>query len=497
MSDTLNYSDIENHIESLSKQAILYKTESKYEEAIETYNNALKIIDKYPETTHYRSEIFSRLGEIYKKIEKYQKAKKYYIKSIKFAETDIQRTTDTAAKELFHIGNIYFDKKEYNNTIKIYKILEYKIQEGHIYDNTIRQLGECYDSINNYKKAIEYYIKYLNEINGYDQFILKRVLNLIETHTKNTTIKYYEQLIGIVCSKKDEDGFYYNYYKRVISKIENIYCQLEEEKLEARIEERDKVIEDLSHHIKNLISTIMDPLENLKQNTNGINAQIIENALKGSKLIQDIVSAMNLSFKGTIDDFYYDAKHNTGKGKVDFKSIFIESLRYSIGHMFDGKYFQKFKDKYFPSDEIYEEARCEWSKISQSVNGQIYSFLSKYFFEPKFFLEDAENFIIGNDKGSAIKLLILFQELILNAVKYSAYIERERRYLQIQFKNDSNKISIKIENPFKSKLKTKTSGMGHEIINNFINLLKAEANIKKDVNYSFEINFANFWKEKI
>ena len=93
-----------------------------------------------------------------------------------------------------------------------------------------------------------------------------------------------------------------------------------------------------------------------------------------------------------------------------------------------------------------------------------------------------------------IKLLILFQELILNAVKYSAFVSKEQRFIHIKFDCDPNKMSIRIENRYKEKAKAKTSGIGHVIVENFAKLLNTEPVTKKDNDiYSVEIKFKNFW----
>ena len=266
---------------------------------------------------------------------------------------------------------------------------------------------------------------------------------------------------------------------------------------QARVDERNKVIADLSHSIKNLVKTVIDPLENLKQETL-VKPQVIENALKGANLIREIVNAMNLSFRGSIDDFYYDAKHNTGKEGLSFQTIILESLRYSAGNMFDGKYFGKFQKKYFPTKDIFLTAKSEWANVSQADCSDMYPYLEKYFFETDITFGDAKTFITGNDKGSAIKFLVLFQEIILNAVKYVAFVEKEKRFLRIRFTSDENQISVRTENPFRPNVKAKTTGIGHVIIENFAKLLNAESPVvSKDGNlYSVEIRFPNFWEER-
>jgi two-component sensor histidine kinase len=271
----------------------------------------------------------------------------------------------------------------------------------------------------------------------------------------------------------------------------------EQEKAEALVDERNKIIADLSHSIKNLIGTVIDPLENLKQEK-VVKPAVILNALRGANLVREIVNAMNLSFKGSIEDFYYDARINTDKGKMDLESIINASLIYSIGNMFDGKYFSNFVQKYFPTKSVFEEAKPQWTLISQSSDVQeIMGFLQKYFFEIDLAIVDGSKYVMGNEKGSAMKLLILFQELILNAVKYSAFVSKEKRFLHIKFDPERRDMSIRIENRYKEKAKAKTSGIGHVIVENFAKLLNTKPVTKKDSDiYSVEIKFVNFWGNK-
>ena len=273
----------------------------------------------------------------------------------------------------------------------------------------------------------------------------------------------------------------------------------EEEKAQARIDEKNKIIADLSHSIKNLIGTVIDPLEAMKKEHSD-DSPVIENALKGANLIREIVNAMNFSFKGSIDDFYYDVKHNTGKEALTLQDIIVQSLTYSIGHMFDGKYFGTFLRKYFPEKSLYQKAKTAWSEKSQDINiEEIQLIIKQYFFSDiKLHITNTADLRIGDDKGSAIKFLILFQELIFNAVKYSSFVEKDKRFLHIHLTADSDQVIIKVENRYKKIVKAKTSGFGLVIIENFAKLLETEPMIDKDEDiYSVEIQFSNLWEKNI
>ena len=282
-----------------------------------------------------------------------------------------------------------------------------------------------------------------------------------------------------------------------IKEREKAQAEIEHEQkiAQARVDERNKVIADLSHSIKNLISTIIDPLNNLKKEKE-VKPAIIDDALKGANLIREIVNAMTLSFKGSIEDFYYDAR-NIDKDRTDLQSALVESLISSVGNMFDGKYFPDFQTEYFASEDIIEKAESEWTRISQSKNlHEITAFLRKYFFDCDFFFDNAAKYAMGNEKGAAIKLLILFQELIQNAVKYSAFVSRENRRLRIVFNDTPEQIIVRIENRYNDRINVSTSGIGHVIVENFCKLIETEPIVTKENGiYAVEIRFANFWKE--
>lgn len=267
--------------------------------------------------------------------------------------------------------------------------------------------------------------------------------------------------------------------------------------LKAKIEERNRIIADLSHSIKNLIATVIDPLQIMKQDSTA-NPQIIDNALRGANLIREIVNAMNLSFKGSLSDFQYDARHNTDASAMSIADIILESIKHSVGNMFDGKYFGKFMRKYFPSREIYSLARAEWDKTSNcDTLADISATLSAHFFNPDISIGGAEIYVMGNEKGSAVKLLILFQEIILNAVKYASFVPREKRFIRIRFSAETSHMNFSVENPYDPDIRVKSSALGHVIIKNFGALLGTEPVIKTENSvYSVSLGFQNFWEKE-
>ena len=358
--------------------------------------------------------------------------------------------------------------------------------------------------------------QYVLDRDGWPVFSINAKLSIMEYIVSQVNVrdwgeiddtKPYEQANGFFYSFHEKD---LNQYRELITipiylskQLQYQLIELNKKKVEkearARIDERNKVIADLSHSIKNLISTIIDPLENLKKEKNiEPNLITIQNAIRGANLVREIVNAMNLSYKGSLDDFYFDATHNTGRDSMNLEDIMMGSLKYSVGNMFDGKYFSNFVHKYFPTREVFNEAKTSWENISQTSNKQDFmSFLEKYFFHIEISSVDGEQYVLGNEKGSAIKLLILFQELIFNAVKYSALVEKELRFLNIELIINPDRIAIRVVNRFRENLATKTSGIGHIIIDNFSKLLQAEPEVsQKDGVYSVYIEFSNIWGKR-
>jgi len=141
------------------------------------------------------------------------------------------------------------------------------------------------------------------------------------------------------------------------------------------------------------------------------------------------------------------------------------------------------------------KAKEDWDKISQAHDKQkIDTFLKNHFFDINFDFDKSAKYTIGNEKGSAIKLMILLQEIIFNAVKYSSFVKKDERFLKINFSASEEEITIKVENRYKPKVKTKTTGLGHVIIENFAKLLNTKPVIKKNNDiYSISITFKNFW----
>ncbi len=371
-------------------------------------------------------------------------------------------------KNIFKIKEIKINLEELKNLIEEKKFKEIKkvLTNKDIWESTIE---------------IDHF---LYDIENIDKVLLLSRIKLV-------------LIINILSNIDVENKYLLNFsFKCLIStqnKYNDIIKQKEQEKAQLIIEERDKVIADLSHSIKNLIATVKDPLENLRSEAKDY-TKTIDDAISGTKLIRDIVNAMNLSYVGSIEDFYEDAK-SEDENKIALKDIIINAVISAVPNMFDKKYFNDFQKRYFPTREIFIEAKTEWQKVSQKKEPkEIIDYLNKYMFDIKLDFVNIDGLALSDKKGSVVKMMILTQEMVLNAIKYSSFIERDRRIVNIRLEK-SDKIKFEIENRYKKDIITKKSGLGHVIINNFAKLLKTEPLITtNDDIFKIELNIPDLWR---
>ena len=275
--------------------------------------------------------------------------------------------------------------------------------------------------------------------------------------------------------------------------INYYYKESEIEKAEIKIAERDKILATVSHKIKGLIHSIQTPLTNMLEWAE--NPQGIKNALKGTVLISDLVNTASQSYTAKIDDFYHDVRKNEGGDTLE--SIILDSVKYSIPHMFDGKNYNKQNRNYFKTEEEHVEAQKKWYAISDSdALDPINNYLRKYFFKTDFDISAASKYRIGNDKGSASRLVSIFQELIFNAIKNASYLKKDARSVKISIKIDRS-IIFKVSNSYDPDRRVKTTALGNVIVKNIIESVDGELSIDKDDTiFVVKVILPNFWEKK-
>lgn len=267
---------------------------------------------------------------------------------------------------------------------------------------------------------------------------------------------------------------------------------------QAIITERNRIISSLSHSIKNLVRSVIDPLQNLK-NELPEKTKTIDHALRGANLIREIVNAINASVTFDIQNFRWDA-HHLDKESLSLKDIIHACIVYSIGNMFDFKYFNVYSANYFPrtlSATTRGLIQEQWTQVSASDSlDQVLDFAEANLFECNIEFSEVANNLIGNEKSSAVSLIILFQEIIFNAIKYASFVPRERRLVSIKLTDIDDKIKLAVVNSYRSDTQARSTGMGNTVIEYFAKALSAAPVIDTTNGvYLIEIDFENMWRK--
>ena len=259
---------------------------------------------------------------------------------------------------------------------------------------------------------------------------------------------------------------------------------------EAAEAERRKVLFEMSHSIKNLMASVSEPLDMLKNQLDGTQRRTVENALAGAGLIRDLAVGVHMSMRGEPGTWRKDV-FEPGFGAATLDKIILDAVRHAVSNMFDGKYFAQFVKNYFGRDlNTFMQAQNEWKAAVSAED--TFACINKYFFDFKIDSHGADLKIpIGDRDGTATKLLILFQELFLNAVKYSSFTEREKRFVKLDVAITPENWNIKLSNSAVGRKNTKSSGIGLAVIKNFADLFEAkyDASCKNDT-YISTIHFS-------
>lgn len=259
---------------------------------------------------------------------------------------------------------------------------------------------------------------------------------------------------------------------------------------EVAAEERRKVLFEMSHSIKNLVASISEPLEILqKQLADSPQGRTIGNALAGTGLIRDLAMGVHMSLRGEVGAWRKDVL-KPDFGAITLDTILLKALKHAISNMFDGKYFGRFARNYFARDlQTFMQAEAEWN--SADTAQQAFACINRYFLDFTLDSHGADLKIpVGDQDGTATKLLILFQELLLNAIKYSSLVERSSRFLKIDISVTPEMWDVTISNSAVESRTTKSAGLGLSVINNFAKLFEAAYSpVFKDGVYSANLKF--------
>lgn len=271
---------------------------------------------------------------------------------------------------------------------------------------------------------------------------------------------------------------------------------MESDKIEnnAKESERREMMNRLAHNIKGIVSSISFPLERMKREVPD-KARKLDEAIRGSNLIREMVNTINYSYNTKIDHIKHDIKHAVSESGSIYE-ILVTSLRDSITNVLYDKHFSQYKDQYFISSEAHNRAIEEWENIfNDATLTKIDNFSSQHLFNLDCDIDKAKQFRVGNDMGSYLKLSMMFLEIVLNAVKYSAYVPQNDRKISISFSPSDSHLIFNVSNKFNPEIKAISTGIGQFIIMNYSLVLdcKPDILIENGV-YSITMKFMNYWR---
>lgn len=331
-----------------------------------------------------------------------------------------------------------------------------------------------------FKKAL---LRYFSEEFSRRMSVLPKKIRATEGFSKQANFMYLLSLFNNVLQDK------------YIELVE----QKEQEKTLVKIEEKNRLLQTFSHTLKNTFSKSRAPLENLKSQYRDKNQEPpseINSTLKQLEKMEKLARLIDFSFKGNVEDIYYDIQHNE-HGK-SLKQMTVEALENAVENILDksGVYSQ-YASKYFKLTQKREARQLFYRDYIEYNLASLQAFFDKYLLALTIDFGEAATWILGDAKHSATKYSILLDELIFNAVKYASFVERNKRFLHIAFLSDYDKLILIVENSYLPvENEQKTSGIGHEIVKNIVNTIEGryQRKAENDV-YNITIILKNFWKE--
>ncbi len=290
----------------------------------------------------------------------------------------------------------------------------------------------------------------------------------------------------------------------VVERKEKERAEAELKAQKEKYQERDNVIRKLFHEIKNITSSAITSLKQVEENEkfqDQANRIRVKDSYQTIEVISNLVNMVNESYKVSVDNLKMDAK-NLSQSNTNLKEIIIDSIRYSLDNILfrSASYgiYTKFCDKYFPDYKKCNQATEEWNRVSVTKDEvELEKFLNTYFFKTEFQFSNFKNYHISNEYYSATNFLLVLQEIIFNAIKYSSFVKAEERVFRVIANHNDRQVSIIVENRYDTKKLNKIPGFGHLAIENSEKFFGCKPITKTDNGlYTILINFENFWEKK-
>jgi tetratricopeptide (TPR) repeat protein len=111
---------------------LIYQEKDEYELAIEYYQKAKIILEKYLSTNHPDlSTIYGNIGDMHQHLIEYDQALENYIKSLEIAEKIFTSQHSLVILLMNKIANIYEEKKDFQQALFYYKKIASLLPDTH------------------------------------------------------------------------------------------------------------------------------------------------------------------------------------------------------------------------------------------------------------------------------------------------------------------------------------------------------------------------------
>lgn len=240
-------------------------------------------------------------------------------------------------------------------------------------------------------------------------------------------------------------------------------------------EKSERLLRFMAHEVKGLISAmVIDPLQLMLRQGQG-DSDVVDDALRGTRLLREMVNAVNLASVGADEDMRKKDQEavrsdvaDPDDGAMTFSSILFHSLKAACSNMFDNRNFNKYFKVHFSASEAYLRAREHFMSIQNNDLDELGRFCSDHLairVDQKDLADEVGSLSVGNANNSALKMLVLFQEVIQNAVKYVSLVDKKRRKICFRAKVVDDEVSIEVVNACNADGDVEDTKVGAEIIN--------------------------------
>ncbi|MBO4621002.1 MAG: GHKL domain-containing protein [Victivallales bacterium] len=258
--------------------------------------------------------------------------------------------------------------------------------------------------------------------------------------------------------------------------LSNLYSRKSAEE-EARRKEAEENVRYICHNLKGTIPMTVNQVDRVLRDPNlTLESKIAAGTVRNDLImLEEQMSRQAITYRPVpqdlLDDVNDDYNHN------NLKFILMDALKRVLSNVCNERWEANAFHNYFKGDSQKAE------KVSQEISDlgnrwkALVALINQYFFTFDCQIDSScEQLLIGNRHNSVNNLRTFAEEILLNAIKYVSFVDRDKRIVQFTAKVENDIILIKLMNSCEtsdeirqhggsSSLKRLLQGFGAESIN--------------------------------